>query len=120
MEKLLRSFFIVLLILLFQNLLIGQSNDSPLLSNLIKENSEQFNFNKIDSITTFFLAQYPKIGEKEFQKNIKDLYTEDNLNQLASYYFINGLYYEKNANYLTAIKSYLTAIEFITKSNSNN
>ncbi len=120
MEKLLRSFFIVLLILLYQNLLTGQTSDAQFYTNFIEENSDRLNFNEIDSIITIFLAQYPKIGEKEFQKNIKDLYSENNLNQLASYYFINGLYYEKNANYLTAIKSYLTAIEFVTESNSDN
>lgn len=120
MEKLLRFSFTVILILSFQNLISGQLNDIRNLTKFIKENSDSLNFNKIDSITTLFLGQHPKIDETEFQKQINDLYTEDNLEQLVIYYFVSGLFYEKNANYITAIKAYLTTIEFITESNSNN
>jgi len=100
--------------------MLGQSSELQYLSHLIKENSDTLNFNKIDSITTLFISQHPKIDETEFQKQINNLYTEDNLEQLVIYYFISGLYYEKDANYITAIKAYLTSIEFITGSNSNN
>ncbi|MEN8120919.1 MAG: ATP-binding protein [Bacteroidota bacterium] len=98
----------------------GQLNDIQNLTNYFKENNDSLNFNKIDSVTTLFLRQHPKIDEEIFQKLLNELYTEDNLNQLASYYFINGLFYEAEANYITAIKAYLTAIEFIAVSNSNN
>ncbi len=119
MKKSLSYSFFFIIILSFQIVIKGQTSDNNLF-NFIKENKDNLNFYKLDSVTTTFLQQYPKISETEFQKLIKDLYTEDKQTQLAFYYFMMGLFHEKSANYIVAIKSYLTAIEFIAESNSNN
>jgi tetratricopeptide (TPR) repeat protein len=116
----LRNFFIAIFILFIQNLTFGQINAVPDLSKYISELSEDTNYNKIDSVITSFLNQYPNIGEKEFQNLLSDFYTEDDLKQLAIYYFITGLFYEKQANYIAAIKAYLTAIEFVDGSKPDN
>lgn len=100
--------------------MFGQVINIQDLSKLISKNSDSVNYTRVDSITTSFLNWHPEINDEKFQQLLGDLYSETNLKQLAVYYFVNGLFYEKKANYISALKAYLIAIEFIKENNANN